>query len=176
MPTTTAAQRADALESLNRLAWPLDAHARAGLARDVLAWSGTDGSPRDTHRLLTGDELRTLAGRTGHAIGAHTTHHLALTTQPPETTRVEVVDHKATLERTLGRPVHLFSYPYGDFNAGTLTIVSEAGFRAAVTVEAGLVRAGANRLLLPRCEIGVRHHEDFPSHLREIFDACLPSR
>ena len=176
LPTATAARRADALEFLNRIAWPLDANARAGLARDVLAWSGTDRSPRDTHRVLTGAEVRELAGRPGHTIGAHTTHHLALTTQPRETQRMEVADHKVELERVLQRPVHLFSYPCGDVDAGTLTIVSEAGFRAAVTVEAGLVRAGVNRLLLPRQEIGARQCADFPSSLREIFEACLPSR
>ena len=32
-------------------------------------------------------------------------------------------------------------------------MVSDAGFLAAVTVQAGLVSAGANRLLLPRIEV-----------------------
>ncbi len=169
MPTATAAQRADALEALNRVAWPLDAPARAGLAGDVLAWSGTDRAPRDTHRVLTGDEVRVLAGRPGHTIGSHTIHHLALTTQPVDTKRKEVVEHKIALERLLERQVRLFAYPYGEVDADTLTIVQEAGFRAAVTVETGLVRAGANRLLFPRCEIAAADHGRFPLRMREIF-------
>ena len=83
---------------------------------------------------------------------------------------------KTTLERLLGRPVALFSYPYGEFDAATIASVAEAGFHGAVTVEAGLVSSGANRLLLPRYEIGPRQRADFPSRLREIFDACVLSR
>jgi hypothetical protein len=80
------------------------------------------------------------------------------------------------LEQLTGRPVNLFSYPYGECDAATVTAVIEAGFHAAVTVEAGLVSPGANRLLLPRYEIGVRQRADFPARLREIFDAGLISR
>jgi peptidoglycan/xylan/chitin deacetylase (PgdA/CDA1 family) len=143
----------DALERLNRIMWPLDARARQDLVESVLTWSGVDRAPRPTHRVLTGEEIRALAGRPGHTIGAHTTHHLALTTQSGDVKRREVFENKASLEQLLGRPVRLFAYPYGDFDAETRTIVRDAGFLAAVTVEAGRVSAGANRLLLPRYEI-----------------------
>lgn len=174
--TATREQRAEALTQLNRAAWPLEAAAREDLAAHVQAWSGTDGRARTTHRVMTGNEIRTLAARPGHAIGAHTTHHLALTTQSAETKRREVAENKAVLERLLQRPVRLFSYPYGEFDADLLTIVSTAGFRAAVTVEPGVVSTGANRLLLPRCEIAMRHRRDFPLHMLEVFDGCLLSR
>jgi peptidoglycan/xylan/chitin deacetylase (PgdA/CDA1 family) len=41
-----------------------------------------------------------------------------------------VFENKAALERLLQRPVHLFSYPYGELDADTLTVVKDAGFRA----------------------------------------------
>jgi len=170
LPTASVHERADALKRLNESAWPMDACARATLVRDVLAWSGANDLPRATHRVLTGDEIRTLAKRAGHLIGAHTVHHLALTTQPAETKRTEIFENKATLERVLGCPVHLFSYPYGDFDADMLAIVSEAGFRAAVTVHAGLVSAGTNRLLFPRHEITPADCASFPRRLREMFE------
>jgi hypothetical protein len=47
--------------------------------------------------------------------------------------------------------------------------VREAGFLAAVTVEAGPLSAGANRLLLPRDEVTVRDHDRFAARLQEIF-------
>lgn len=169
MPTATAPERAQALKRLNEAVWPLDTRARTTLVRDVLSWSGANGFPRETHRVLTGDEVRTLANRPGHSIGAHSVNHLALTTQPVDTKRREIFDNKATLERVLERPVHLFSYPYGDFDANMLAIVGEAGFRAAVTVQAGLVLAGTNRLLFPRYEVTAADHADFPRRLREIF-------
>src|SRR5204863_2038698 len=39
LATSTAGERASALERLNRTAWPLDASARARLVADVLAWT-----------------------------------------------------------------------------------------------------------------------------------------
>jgi peptidoglycan/xylan/chitin deacetylase (PgdA/CDA1 family) len=125
---------------------------------------------------LTGEEVRVLAERPGHSIGAHTVHHLALTTQPTDTKRREVLENKLTLERVLKQSVHLFAYPYGEFDAETLTIVREAGFRAAVTVQSGLVSAGANRLLLPRHEITAHDHGRFPLAIWEILEGSRLSR
>jgi peptidoglycan/xylan/chitin deacetylase (PgdA/CDA1 family)/glycosyltransferase involved in cell wall biosynthesis len=171
LPTATSAERSAALECLNRTAWPLEASGRSGLVADVLAWSHNAIAPRSTHRVLTSAEVLTLASRPGHSIGAHTIHHLALTTQSAETRWSEVRDDKLTLERAIDRPVHLFAYPYGDFDAGTVATVRKAGFFAAFTVETGLVSAGANRFLLPRCEITAGDRDRFPARLREIFAA-----
>jgi peptidoglycan/xylan/chitin deacetylase (PgdA/CDA1 family) len=170
MPTTTAEERAVALASLSRIAWPMDANGRVSLVADVVAWSQTTACPRSSHRVLTGGEIRVLASRPGHAIGGHTVHHLALTTQPLETKRREIVDDKIALERLLERPVDLFSYPYGDFDVDSRTIAAEAGFRAAVTIEDGRVSAGTNRLLFPRYEVTPRRHEGFALFLREVFE------
>jgi peptidoglycan/xylan/chitin deacetylase (PgdA/CDA1 family)/glycosyltransferase involved in cell wall biosynthesis/SAM-dependent methyltransferase len=168
--TATLSERAEALKRLNETAWPLDTCARTKLVRDILSWSSTNGFPRDTHRVLTGDEIRALASRPGHSVGAHTVHHLALTTKPLETKRKEIVENKAALEQLLGKPLHLFSYPYGDFDADVLAIVREAGFRAAVTVQAGLVSAGTNRLLFPRYEVTPADHGCFPRRLRVLLE------
>jgi len=64
----------------------------------------------------------------------------------------------------------VFSYPYGDFDADMLALVGEAGFRAAVTVQTGLVSAGTNRLLFPRYEVTPADHGRFPHRLREMFE------
>lgn len=174
-PTTTARQRADALELVNRIAWPLDANTREAMVGDVLAWSGADRSPRATHRVLKDDEVRALASRPGHTIGAHTIHHLALSSQPTDTKRREVFENKIALERLLQQPVHLFAYPYGEFDAEAMKAVREAGFRAAVTVQPGLVSAGTNRLLLPRYEITGLQPGDFRLNMRAIFEGCRVS-
>ena len=98
-------------------------------------------------------------------------HHLALTTQSRATKQAEVAADKAALEDTLGCPVSLFSYPYGDYDAELVTIVRDAGFRAAVTVDAGRVTALTNRLLLPRLEVTARMHRDFARQLEAIWRA-----
>ena len=172
LSTRTPVERAEALNRLNQAAWPLDASGRQRMLSDVLAWSGGSSTPRSTHRLLTSNELRTLASRPGHAIGSHSVHHLALTTQPSATVQKEISDDRAALQDLLQRPVHLFSYPYGDFNAATVSAVANAGFRAAVTVQPGLVKAGINRLLLPRYEVTAADFARFPLRLQEMFADC----
>jgi peptidoglycan/xylan/chitin deacetylase (PgdA/CDA1 family) len=117
---------------------------------------------------MTAGELRILAARPGHTIGGHTTNHLALTRHGRNVKRREIVDDKAALERALGQRVALFSYPYGDVDAETVDVVREAGYRAAVTVEAGVVAAGCDRLLLPRFEVPTRQSVDLASRLREM--------
>jgi peptidoglycan/xylan/chitin deacetylase (PgdA/CDA1 family) len=164
-------QRQAALERVNEAAWALDAVGRASLAARVVAWSGLDLDARESHRVLTCDELRALASRPGHSIGAHTVHHLALTTQPREMRQVEVTADKAALEKVLGHRVPFFSYPYGDFDAELMTIVRDAGFRAAVTVEAGHVSSTSNRLLMPRYEVTARMHTDFSGRIRLLCDS-----
>jgi peptidoglycan/xylan/chitin deacetylase (PgdA/CDA1 family)/glycosyltransferase involved in cell wall biosynthesis len=157
------------LEALNRAMWPLDAAGRKQLVAEVLARYGCDLRPRATHRVMTAEEIRQLASRPGHAIGSHTEHHLALTTQSRETRRCEVVADKTALEQAIGRPVSIFSYPYGDYDAGVVSVVREAGFLAAVTVDAGLVSAGSDRLMLPRYEVTARDHERFSDKIEQLF-------
>ena len=57
----------------------------------VIAWSGADRTARETHRVMTAAELRALAARPGHTIGAHSAHHLSLTLQPAEHFRVSTM-------------------------------------------------------------------------------------
>jgi peptidoglycan/xylan/chitin deacetylase (PgdA/CDA1 family)/SAM-dependent methyltransferase len=174
LATTTATERAAALEALSGAAWPLGAIARGQLVADVLGWSGAAAAARASHRVMTAGEIRTLAAAPGHSIGAHTVNHLALTCHDAETKRREIADDKVALARVVGRPVELFSYPYGELDGGTVAAVRDAGFRAAVTAEAGAVLSGTNRLLLPRVEVTRDVSRRFAQRLDELFAA--PSR
>jgi peptidoglycan/xylan/chitin deacetylase (PgdA/CDA1 family)/glycosyltransferase involved in cell wall biosynthesis len=147
---------------LHGRAWPMDERGRGQLL------TFPEGSPRDSHRVMTTGELRALASRPGHTIGGHTTHHLALTHHRRHVKRREIADDKAALERAIGRPIGLFSYPYGDFDAETVAVVRKAGYRAAVTVESAAVLAGGDRLLLPRYEVPTRERVDLAARLREV--------
>jgi len=157
-----------AASELNRRAWPMDGRGRAQLLADALA--GAAPTPRSSHRVMTTTELRELASRPGHTIGGHTTNHLALTLHGRGVKRREIADDKAALERALGRPIELFSYPYGDFDDETVAIVRGAGYRAAVTVESGVVTAGGDRLRLPRYEVPTRERVDLAAKLGELLE------
>ena len=169
--TASPAGRAEALDRVNRAGWASDAEGRDRLLDAILDWSGgrSRRPPRASHRVLTGAEVAALAARPGHAIGAHTVHHLALTTQTRATKDQEIFADKSELERRLGCAVNAFSYPYGEYDAETVAVVSAAGYRAAVTVEPRLVRAGANRLLLPRYEVTRQDGQSFDRRMGDIF-------
>jgi peptidoglycan/xylan/chitin deacetylase (PgdA/CDA1 family) len=173
IPTATDRDRAAALELLNQIAWPLDAAARAQILHDVCIWSGSPTAlTRASHRVMTGAEMLQLAGRPGHAIGDHTVHHLALSKHTAEVQQAEIFESKRTLERLLGSPVTLFSYPYGDYDSNTVAAVRDAGFLGAVTVQAGAIAAGTNRLLLPRVEVSARSAAEFAAQVTSVFGRC----
>lgn len=90
-------------------------------------------------RLLTCGELREL-NALGVAIGAHGMTHRRLSELDADGQRDEIMGSKHTLEDALGQEITAFAYPYGsalDFNATSVDLVREAGYRYAVTNQYG---------------------------------------
>ncbi len=72
---------------------------------------------------MTGNELRTLA-TSGHEIASHTVTHTDLTTLTSSQLTTELSQSQTTLQNLLGMPVPNFAYPYGAYNANTITAAS----------------------------------------------------
>ena len=151
--TVTAAERSAAMTSLFALLFPLSSREREAIMTRVTRWSGLALAPRDTHRAMTGDEIRELGARPGHAVGAHTVHHLSLLGQSEETQWREVCESKQRLERLVGWRIDALAYPYGQFDGTTVRVARQAGFSIAATVEARAVHPGVDPLLVPRIEV-----------------------
>ena len=103
---------------------------------DLLAERGLAGtfyaSPRNRERpVLSPDDLRGLAER--FEIGAHSLTHPDLRTLGPRELQGEVGGSRRELGDLLGRPVEMFCYPKGRFNARVRRAVAEAGFIGART-------------------------------------------
>jgi peptidoglycan/xylan/chitin deacetylase (PgdA/CDA1 family) len=74
------------------------------------------------------------------SFGAHTRSHPILTRISNAQARLEICESKSTIEQALGKPVTSFAYPNGrpgDFNEQTQAILSNLGFKAAVTLVHG---------------------------------------
>ena len=84
---------------------------------------------------LSWDEIRQLDASGIITIGSHTIDHPKLTSLPLDQERTEIFEGKAQLERQLGHPVSDFAYPYGIFDATTISLVKQAGFTTAVTTQ-----------------------------------------
>jgi peptidoglycan/xylan/chitin deacetylase (PgdA/CDA1 family) len=83
-------------------------------------------------RRMTTTELRGLASRPGHHIGAHTVRHVKLTLEAPEIKVDEISLCKSQLESLVHVPVTAFSYPFGAVDEPTAALVRGAGFEAAL--------------------------------------------
>ena len=126
---------------------------RERVLADLVEWAGEHLPVRASHRLLLPHEVRELGERPGHTIGAHSVSHIRLPLQPAEEQDWEIGTSRRELERITGRPVTLFSYPYGGHDRDTVERVRRAGFRAAVTTEPRVVTIGDDVRALPRIEV-----------------------
>jgi peptidoglycan/xylan/chitin deacetylase (PgdA/CDA1 family) len=169
LPTVTDAERRHALFALHGSLLELDVEERRNVVESVSAWAGNSLPPRDSHRLMTAEEIRELAQRPNHEIGAHTVHHLMLTKYATDVRYQELVDNRNVLEALSGRPVSALSYPYGATDSVTADIVHELGFSYALTVESGAVTQDSDPLRLPRLEIEPPRAHDFELEITQIF-------
>lgn len=73
----------------------------------------------------------------GVSIGSHTVTHAYLPKLSEEAIKRELTDSKVELERILGHPVTLFSYPAGGTTPEVRAMVQSAGYEGAVTTNYG---------------------------------------
>jgi peptidoglycan/xylan/chitin deacetylase (PgdA/CDA1 family) len=171
LPTVTTVERQAAHETIRRRLYSASARERDEQLQHVIEWSGLELPPRQSHRPLLADEVRQLAQRPRHSIGAHTTNHLSLPSQSEHVQRVEILESKERLEAIAALPITSFSYPYGEFDNVTADLVRTAGFTCAVTVQPAMVSAGTDPFRFPRFEIRGVPVGEFAATLDCIFAA-----
>jgi hypothetical protein len=118
----------------------------AGLAEGGVA------APTDfgDDRFLTWPELAQLAESGCITIGSHAMSHVPMPQLSPEAQASEIETSRVTLETRLGSPVEWFAYPNGNHDLSSMTLVREAGFRAAFSTRDGPVVPGQDRFALSR--------------------------
>jgi peptidoglycan/xylan/chitin deacetylase (PgdA/CDA1 family) len=102
----------------------------------------------------------------GFEIGAHTVTHADLGRASAAEADAELRRSREVLERELGAPVTLFSFPYGApqrMTAENRARVAAAGYRCCLSGYGGTVGRGADPYLLRRAPIGLWHVS--PEHL-----------
>ncbi|WP_035588196.1 polysaccharide deacetylase family protein [Hippea jasoniae] len=65
----------------------------------------------------------------------------------------EILNSKIILEDKLNTKIDLFCYPWGDYDVESVYEVIESGYKAAVTLNVGLVDKNSYPFLLPRVEV-----------------------
>lgn len=121
------------------------------------------------------NELRELV-KSGHTIGCHTHTHPDLTRLAMANLQREVVGSKQLLEDAVGQRVRAFCYPYGACNPQVASLVRDAGFDVAFTVELGGVRFGTDPYRLKRLPVfGEPRPGEFSAYLSGTFLVSGPT-
>jgi len=105
-----------------------------------------------SHRPAEWDTLRA-ARRSGITIGAHTVTHRSLPTLSDAELEFEVVAGRTMIERATGARPDFFAYPYGLWDYRVRSRVRLAGYRAGLTLNAGLNRPFADPCSLRRLNV-----------------------
>lgn len=158
--------------SLHNLLRPSPPEERRRIVDDIVAWAGAESVSRPTHRVLSPDEVCSLADGGLIEVGSHTVTHPVLSALPKARQRDEITRSKSRLEQILGGPVTSFAYPYGtrsDYTAETVVAVREAGFNRACSNFRGVVWPAQDRWQLPRCLVRDWDGEEFARRLRDWF-------
>ena len=93
------------------------------------------------------------AVRSGLTIGAHTVTHRSLPTLSDAELDFEVVTGRTMIERATGTRPEFFAYPYGLWDYRVRSRVRLAGYRAGLTLNAGLNRPFADPCSLRRLNV-----------------------
>lgn len=96
----------------------------------------------------------------GVSVGAHTVNHADLGQATLEQARTEVYESRRDLERILGSPVTLFSFPFGgleNIREEVRQLVAEAGYSALFSAHGGFISADTGPLDIPRFGVSSDH-------------------
>ena len=98
------------------------------------------------------------AARSGMDLGVHSATHRALPTLRDDELVDEIEGSREALTRETGTRPAFFAFPYGLWDERARRHVQQAGYRAALTLEYGLVNRGVNLWALPRVNVpaGIR--------------------
>jgi peptidoglycan/xylan/chitin deacetylase (PgdA/CDA1 family) len=120
---------------------------------ETQAWWDRESASRS--RWMTWDEVRSLRAA-GHEIGAHTVTHPDLGAVDRARVEEEIAGSQRRLERELGEPVTLFSYPFGGphhIRDDAIDALRRTGFHCCLSSHGGSVHADTDPFRIPRIPV-----------------------
>jgi peptidoglycan/xylan/chitin deacetylase (PgdA/CDA1 family) len=171
-PSVTAQDRAALYAALHRRLKAMSVAAREAALAALRAWAGAGEAGRDSHRPLAIGELQALAASSWATIGAHSVNHAPLARLSPQAQREEIETSRDQLQHWIGRPVRVFSYPFGgraDYDRRSVALCRAAGFqKAAINVPASWHRWHGD-LEIPRRLVRDWDLPEFQARVQSMF-------
>lgn len=141
--------------------------------RSIEEWGNAkERDKRITHQILSREHIVEISRSKIITIGCHTINHPSLGYLSNTEQKYEIEDNKKFLENLTQKNVDLFSYPYGgedSYNADTFSILSELGFRRAMTTKRDCASSDDNVYEIPRVSISECDIDDFICMVDSIF-------
>ncbi len=151
--------------------WQILSHSSSEAKRDALdqigLWKGCPVVARETHLPLRRQELQSMSASALCEIGAHTVSHPLLSALSLQEQSTEIGQGRADLETMIGKPVRSFSYPHGDHDEHTLSILGKMRFDCACTTVQKPVLKGADPMQLPRMVVLNWEAQEFKQNLKQ---------
>jgi len=157
--------RSDLYFALWSLVKPLSPRERQAVISLVAAWAGVHADEQERDRILTPNEVRKLSEPAFLDIGAHTVTHPFLPSLDFADQRWEIEESRSVCEELTNSPVSGFAYPFGDFDEGSLSLVSAAGFKFACTTEERPIVPAQDLMRLPRFYVGDWNATEFEAKI-----------
>jgi len=112
-----------------------------------------DSATSDTGReVMSESELKQIPSEMVK-IGSHSLTHPRMPQLRPSQAKTELEESRRILERMLGQPISLFSFPYGSFNEALVDWAKEAGYERVFTVLPDLALSDPDEFVTPRVRV-----------------------
>lgn len=108
---------------------------------------------------LSIDDIKSLK-KAGWTIGVHSATHADFSKLTVDDMKREIEEPKINLEKQLGFAVPYFSYPKGWYSESIIDFVKKSDYKAAVSMEDGLISKKTDNFVIPRIGVDATHGLD----------------
>ncbi len=114
---------------------PLPERQQQNYLQTIRGLAGCNISARPEYQCMIIEQLKQSGENKLFTIGAHSSTHAALALHDKDYQEKELISNKVFLEKILNKKVEMLAYPYGSFNADTISAAMDAGYTAAFTTD-----------------------------------------
>jgi peptidoglycan/xylan/chitin deacetylase (PgdA/CDA1 family) len=147
-------KRWDSIQTLLGYLKTIEASEREAFVEGILEKLKPPFDLSDIFHFLSYDDVRALHESGLITVGAHTARHEILPQLSIEKAMATIQESLNELEGIIGKPIHAFSYPNGNFNNEIMKCLSLLGVHSAVTTFSDLYSTKYRPLEIPRIGIG----------------------